>query len=79
MTREQRNIRFDILCNIFFFFFSCVQFLVEVTTELLILEYRDKEKGKKEITLRREKEFEKIQRSITRRKQILKRMHMSQY
>lgn len=49
MTREQRNIRFDILCNIFFFFFSCVQFLVEVTTELLILEYRDKEKGKKEI------------------------------
>lgn len=58
MTREQRNIRFDILCNIFFFFFSCVQFLVEVTTELLILEYHDKEKGKKEITLRREKEFE---------------------
>lgn len=77
MTREQRNIRFDILCNIFFFFFSCVQFLVEVTTELLILEYRDKEKGKKEITLRREKEFE-TSSVLSRAKQILKRMH-SQY
>lgn len=49
-----------------------------MTTELLILEYRDKEKGKKEITLRREKEFE-TSSVLSRAKQILKRMHMSQY
>lgn len=48
-----------------------------MTTELLILEYRDKEKGKKEITLRREKEFEKIQRSITRKTDIETYAHES--
>lgn len=52
-----------------------------MTTELLILEYRDKEKGKKEIILRRrnirEKEFEKIQRSITRKTDIETYAHES--